>query len=127
VLQLSLTKGRKLATSLLIKPHFGASNLPELEYDPTCNLTLTSLFRAAYTPDLDPEQYPAVLQLQSVSNTPIEGLWHWFLKTTGQNVKDLILHLVSRDIPLKRLLQRLEQALPIFHLHQCIHCASKEV
>jgi hypothetical protein len=28
--------------------------------------------------------------MRSVNNTPIEGLWHWFLQTFGQNIKDVI-------------------------------------
>jgi hypothetical protein len=34
--------------------------------------------------------YPPVIQIRSVHNTPIEGLWHWFLKTYGFNIKDII-------------------------------------
>lgn len=28
--------------------------------------------------------------MRSVHNTPIEGLWHWFRQTFGQNIKDTI-------------------------------------
>ena len=31
-----------------------------------------------------------MLQMRSVHNTPIEGLWHWFLQTFGVNIKDII-------------------------------------
>ncbi|KAF8814344.1 hypothetical protein BYT27DRAFT_7082446, partial [Phlegmacium glaucopus] len=33
---------------------------------------------------------PPMLQMRSVHNTPIEGLWHWFLQTFGVNIKDTI-------------------------------------
>jgi hypothetical protein len=46
--------------------------------------------RAAYTPKVDDEKYPPILQLKSVHNTPIEGLWHWFQRAKGLNIKDLI-------------------------------------
>jgi len=38
----------------------------------------------------DSDQYPPVIQIRSVHNTPIKGLWHWFLKTSGRNIKDII-------------------------------------
>ncbi len=28
--------------------------------------------------------------MRSVHNTPIEGLWHWFLVNNGLNIKDAI-------------------------------------
>ncbi|EDR02195.1 uncharacterized protein LACBIDRAFT_309912 [Laccaria bicolor S238N-H82] len=46
--------------------------------------------RAAYAPDIDATRFPAAQHLRSVHNTPIEGLWHWFLKTFGFNVRDFI-------------------------------------
>ncbi|KAF8908221.1 hypothetical protein CPB84DRAFT_1843672 [Gymnopilus junonius] len=44
----------------------------------------------AYAPELDTEKFPPMLQMKSVHNTPIEGLWHWFLQTFGLNIKDVI-------------------------------------
>ncbi|KAF8886422.1 hypothetical protein CPB84DRAFT_1816716 [Gymnopilus junonius] len=35
--------------------------------------------REAYAPEIDKEQFPPMLQMRSVHNTPIEGLWHWQL------------------------------------------------
>ncbi|KAF8901851.1 hypothetical protein CPB84DRAFT_1815067 [Gymnopilus junonius] len=46
--------------------------------------------REAYAPEIDKEQFPPMLQMRSVHNTPIEGLWHWFLQTFGHNIKDTI-------------------------------------
>ncbi|KAG6905917.1 hypothetical protein DXG01_016947 [Tephrocybe rancida] len=46
--------------------------------------------RTTHAPDIDKELYPPVLQLKSVNNTPIEGLWHWMSKTSGGNFKDLV-------------------------------------
>ncbi|KAF8800315.1 hypothetical protein BYT27DRAFT_7227464 [Phlegmacium glaucopus] len=46
--------------------------------------------QTAYTAELDTNQFPPMLQIQSVHNTPIEGLWHWFLQTFGVNIKDTI-------------------------------------
>jgi hypothetical protein len=48
------------------------------------------LVSAAYTPELDTTQFPPTLQIKSIHNTPIEGLWHWFLQTFGVNIKDII-------------------------------------
>lgn len=48
------------------------------------------LVREAYAPELDTEKFPPMLQMKSVHNTPIEGLWHWFLQTFGLNIKDII-------------------------------------
>ncbi|KAF8075916.1 hypothetical protein FPV67DRAFT_1558519 [Lyophyllum atratum] len=42
-----------------------------------------------YAPDIDPEFYPPVLQIKSVHNTPIEGLWQ-LLKTHGNDFKDIV-------------------------------------
>ncbi|KAJ2912173.1 hypothetical protein MD484_g8242, partial [Candolleomyces efflorescens] len=47
--------------------------------------------RSAYAPDIDVTQSPPVLQLKSVHNTPIEGLWHWFSETCGLNIKEMII------------------------------------
>ena len=44
----------------------------------------------AYTPEIDKEEFPPMLQIKSIHNTPIEGLWHWFAQTFGQNIKDTI-------------------------------------
>jgi hypothetical protein len=58
-----------------------------------CNLPrsqLTCTTREAYAPELDAEKFPPTLQMKSVHNTPIEGLWHWFLQTFGVNIKDTI-------------------------------------
>jgi hypothetical protein len=41
-------------------------------------------------PDIDSEVYPLVLQIKSVNNTPIEGCWHWFLKTQGFQFRDVV-------------------------------------
>ncbi|KAF5332113.1 hypothetical protein D9611_008101 [Ephemerocybe angulata] len=46
--------------------------------------------RSAYAPTIDSTHYPPFLQLKSVHNTPIEGLWHWFLKTFGVNLKVVV-------------------------------------
>ena len=46
--------------------------------------------REAYAPDIDVEKFPAMLQMKSVHNTPIEGLWHWFLQVYGINIKDAV-------------------------------------
>lgn len=46
--------------------------------------------RTTYAPDIDPESYPPVLQIKSVHNTPIEGLWHWLLKTHSHDFKDIV-------------------------------------
>ncbi|KIJ90940.1 hypothetical protein K443DRAFT_14814 [Laccaria amethystina LaAM-08-1] len=46
--------------------------------------------RVTYTPELDTTQFPPMLQIRSVHNTPIEALWHWFLQTFGVNIKDVI-------------------------------------
>ena len=46
--------------------------------------------RAAYTPEVNDKKYPPILQLKSVHNTPIEGLWHWFQRAKGLNIKELI-------------------------------------
>ncbi|KAJ2935816.1 hypothetical protein H1R20_g1278, partial [Candolleomyces eurysporus] len=51
---------------------------------------LTGL-RTVYT-DFDVDKYPPMIQIRSVHNTPIEGLWHWFLKTYGLNIKDVIVN-----------------------------------
>lgn len=59
---------------------------------PTWMLHLKSFLRAAYTPELDENKFPPTLQVRSVHNTPIEGLWHWFLQTFGINIKDTIRH-----------------------------------
>jgi len=48
------------------------------------------ILRAAYTPELDENKFPPTLQVRSVHNTPIEGVWHWFLQTFGVNIKDTI-------------------------------------
>lgn len=58
-----------------------------------CNFTrsqLTCTTREAYAPELDAEKFPPTLQMKSVHNTPIEGLWHWFLQTFGVNIKETI-------------------------------------
>ncbi|KAJ2935673.1 hypothetical protein H1R20_g1424, partial [Candolleomyces eurysporus] len=44
-----------------------------------------------YTPELDKTQIPPVIQLKSVHNTPIEGLWHWLTNTCGLNIKEIII------------------------------------
>ena len=46
--------------------------------------------REAYAPDIDNEKFPAAQHMHSIHNTPIEGLWHWFLITFGLNIKDII-------------------------------------
>ncbi|KAI6002579.1 hypothetical protein F5J12DRAFT_839977 [Pisolithus orientalis] len=43
-----------------------------------------------FAPNIDANQYPPFQFLKSVHNTPIEGLWHWFLDTKGINVKILL-------------------------------------
>ncbi|KAI6032627.1 hypothetical protein F5J12DRAFT_795520 [Pisolithus orientalis] len=40
-----------------------------------------------FAPNIDANQYLPFQFLKSVHNTPIEGLWHWFLDTKGINVK----------------------------------------
>ncbi|KAI0310206.1 hypothetical protein OF83DRAFT_1023926, partial [Amylostereum chailletii] len=34
--------------------------------------------------------YPAHMAMRSVHNTPIEGLWHWWLEHSGNNLKTAI-------------------------------------
>ncbi|KAH7885579.1 hypothetical protein F5I97DRAFT_1887020 [Phlebopus sp. FC_14] len=46
--------------------------------------------RTVFAPDIDVNEYPPFLFLKSIHNTPIEGLWHWFAKTQGINMKTLI-------------------------------------
>ena len=43
-----------------------------------------------HTPELNTMQFLPMLQMCSVHNTPIEGLWHWFLQTFRGNIKDII-------------------------------------
>ncbi|KAF9523530.1 hypothetical protein CPB83DRAFT_775298 [Crepidotus variabilis] len=43
----------------------------------------------AYAADISQES-PLVLQMKSIHNTPIKGLWHWFLQTFGFNIKEEI-------------------------------------
>ena len=43
-----------------------------------------------FAPDIDVHEYLPFLFLESVHNTPIEGLWHWFTKMHGVNLKLLI-------------------------------------
>jgi predicted metalloenzyme YecM len=54
--------------------------------------TLTDADSEAYAPNLDINQYPPVVQVKSVHNTPIEGLWHWLSETCGLNMKDTIIN-----------------------------------
>ncbi|TEB21975.1 hypothetical protein FA13DRAFT_1671170, partial [Coprinellus micaceus] len=48
-------------------------------------------FRRLFAPDLDPDQYPTCVGLKSVHNTVIESLWGWLQRTTGMNIKQVIL------------------------------------
>jgi hypothetical protein len=43
-----------------------------------------------YAPDIDADKFPAAQHVRSIHNTPIEGVWHWFLTTLGFNIKDMI-------------------------------------
>ncbi|KAJ3508917.1 hypothetical protein NMY22_g16464 [Coprinellus aureogranulatus] len=47
--------------------------------------------REVYAPEEDVTKFPPVVQMKSVHNTPIEGLWHWFSQTHGRNIKDDII------------------------------------
>lgn len=53
-----------------------------------CILTLS--LRTTFAPDIDVDSYPPVLQVKSTHNTPIEGCWHWLLKTTGHDFRDVV-------------------------------------
>ena len=54
------------------------------------NFSSESILRAAYTPELDENKFLPTLQVRSIHNMPIEGMWHWFLQTFGINIKDTI-------------------------------------
>ncbi|EAU92437.1 hypothetical protein CC1G_00656 [Coprinopsis cinerea okayama7 len=54
--------------------------------------------RAILAPDIDPEVDPSAVAIKSVHNTIIESLWRWLQKTTGWNLKDLILQGKVRGI-----------------------------
>ncbi|KAG6905157.1 hypothetical protein DXG01_004495, partial [Tephrocybe rancida] len=43
-----------------------------------------------YAPQIDKATYLPVLQVKSTHNTPIEGMWHWFQKTTGHDFGDVV-------------------------------------
>ena len=47
-------------------------------------------YSEAYAPDIDADKFPAAQHVCSIHNTPIEGVWHWFLNTLGFNIKDMI-------------------------------------
>ncbi|KAF6755227.1 hypothetical protein DFP72DRAFT_1067935 [Ephemerocybe angulata] len=53
-------------------------------------ISLLTRLDFAYTPDADMTKYPPVVQIKSVHNTPIEGLWHCWLENMGHNLKDII-------------------------------------
>lgn len=42
-------------------------------------------------PELDVGEYPTSVAIKSVHNTVIESMWRWLRKTTGFNIKELIL------------------------------------
>lgn len=46
--------------------------------------------RTTYAPKIDDDAYPPILQLKSVHNIPIEGLWHWMRKTLGHSFKAFV-------------------------------------
>ncbi|PPQ75874.1 hypothetical protein CVT24_000811, partial [Panaeolus cyanescens] len=46
--------------------------------------------RETYAPNIDSGIFRPVQHMRSVNNTPIEGVWHWYRKTFGQNIKDVI-------------------------------------
>ncbi|KAG6806396.1 hypothetical protein H0H92_011479 [Tricholoma furcatifolium] len=46
--------------------------------------------RTTFAAEIDVNSYPPVVQLKSTNNTPIEGLWHWMLKPSGRDFKDLV-------------------------------------
>jgi len=50
----------------------------------------TPFYSEAYAPDIDADKFPAAQHVRSIHNTPIEGIWHWFLNTLGFNIKDMI-------------------------------------
>jgi hypothetical protein len=58
-----------------------------LHFDSAC---LKSIGSETYAPEIDSEEFPPMLQMKTVHNTPIEGLWHWFLQTFGHNIRDII-------------------------------------
>ncbi|KAJ7577390.1 hypothetical protein C8J56DRAFT_798931 [Mycena floridula] len=45
-----------------------------------------------YAPDVDPDVYPAAVQVKSVHDTIIEGFWHWFRDKSGHNIKEMLLY-----------------------------------
>jgi hypothetical protein len=47
--------------------------------------------RETYAPDIDSDQFPPAQHVRSIHNTPIEGLWHWFVTLFGVDIKDAIL------------------------------------
>ena len=47
--------------------------------------------RGDAAPDLDPELFPAVAQVSSVHNTPIESYWTWLRAGEGRNIRTVIL------------------------------------
>jgi hypothetical protein len=49
-----------------------------------------SFYSEVYAPDIETEKFPAAQHVRNIHNTPIEGLWHWFLSTFGFNIKDII-------------------------------------
>ncbi|EDR10136.1 uncharacterized protein LACBIDRAFT_318159 [Laccaria bicolor S238N-H82] len=46
--------------------------------------------RETYAPDIDSDQFPPAQHVRSVHNTPIEGLWHWFVTLFGIDIKEVI-------------------------------------
>lgn len=46
--------------------------------------------RTTFAPDIDVDSFPPMVQVKSINNTPIEGCWHWFLKTMGLDFRDVV-------------------------------------
>ena len=49
-----------------------------------------SILRETYAPDIDGDQFPPAQHIKSIHNTPIKGLWHWFVTLFGIDIKEAI-------------------------------------
>jgi len=86
-LLLSWIKARRLATFLSIKRGSGESHVL---FNNSSLHTSVSSIRETYAPDIDSDQFPPAQHVRSIHNTPIEGLWHWFVTLFGIDIKDAI-------------------------------------
>ncbi|KAL1684694.1 hypothetical protein GGG16DRAFT_119559 [Schizophyllum commune] len=55
-------------------------------------IRLQEELRERMMPDVDPQTFPATVNMTSTRNVMIEGLWHWLLKTCGINLKEYLLN-----------------------------------